>query len=129
DLGNVRFTQTQQQADGNRVTFVQYDDLNRPTVIGEAELKDVPEENIQGGPAVGRATERINPNELHCYPEVQTPHTVNRTLWATPSKPSNVISFWISGQLSTSACLPAAYAPAQEETTPVGPYLVHPANY
>lgn len=37
-VGNVRFTQTQKQADEGRLTFNQYDDLNRPVLIGEANL-------------------------------------------------------------------------------------------
>lgn len=38
DLGNLRFSQNQKQADDNRMTFNQYDDLGRLTVVGEATI-------------------------------------------------------------------------------------------
>ncbi|MEP7220123.1 MAG: RHS repeat domain-containing protein, partial [Bacteroidota bacterium] len=39
-LGNVRFTQNQEQYWKGRMTFTEYDDMNRPTLIGEAILCD-----------------------------------------------------------------------------------------
>ncbi|MEP7219513.1 MAG: hypothetical protein ABI876_11390, partial [Bacteroidota bacterium] len=39
-LGNVRFTQNQEQANQGRLTFNEYDDLNRITLVGEASICD-----------------------------------------------------------------------------------------
>src|SRR5690606_20937069 len=37
-MGNVRFAQTQQQSNAGQLSFTEYDDLNRVTLIGEADL-------------------------------------------------------------------------------------------
>ncbi|MGE3801092.1 MAG: hypothetical protein AB7H80_08745, partial [Candidatus Kapaibacterium sp.] len=39
-LGNVRFIQTEEQYEEDRITFNEYDDLNRLTIVGEADFLD-----------------------------------------------------------------------------------------
>ena len=48
-LGNVRFAQTQEQSDNSRITFNEYDDLNRLVIVGEADFHDPPHGGGGGG--------------------------------------------------------------------------------
>ncbi len=50
-VGNVRFSQTQEQHDSSRISFFEYDDLNRITLIGEVELE---KESIENDPNFGK---------------------------------------------------------------------------
>jgi RHS repeat-associated protein len=75
NVGNVRFSQTQLQADSNRMTFTQYDDLNRPTVIGEVEFY------AEELPSPGdRWTDVLDPTYLHDDGKSAI-LTANKTLW------------------------------------------------
>jgi RHS repeat-associated protein len=75
-FGNLRFLQTQQQAVEQKMTFYQYDDLNRMTIVGEATFNNtnqnyldstgfikatIKENNIN----LNRITDQIEPNYLH----------------------------------------------------------------
>lgn len=128
-LGQVRFVQSQEQAEGERVMFTEYDDVGRPTVIGEAKVTGAGSGDNQGGaPSLGRLTEKLDPNILHIPLSQQTTPTVNRTLWSSTT--ASIAQVWNWGLLTTTAtCLPAASAEAQEEVSPIGPYLVHPVTY
>lgn len=74
DLGNMRFAQTQDQFASGNMSFNQYDDLGRLTVMGEAVLPTAGET---------RLTDILNPNYLH-DDAVSGIATANSTLWQTP---------------------------------------------
>ncbi|MBU3741653.1 MAG: RHS repeat protein, partial [Candidatus Kapabacteria bacterium] len=89
----VRFSQTQQQANDNRVSFFQYDDLGRLTAAGEAKLpaqvKSVRDAGVimrllespwELYESAGRYTDILNPDELQTAAN-REPVTVNRTLY------------------------------------------------
>lgn len=52
DVGNVRFVQTAQQAIEGTLTFTEYDDMGRVTLIGEARLDSIPTSGGGGGHAL-----------------------------------------------------------------------------
>lgn len=74
DLNNLRFSQTEDQFAAGKMSFTQYDDLNRMTVTGEAVV-----------PTAGqtRLTDILDPNHLH-DDGVSGLLTANATLWHEP---------------------------------------------
>lgn len=112
DVGNVRFVQTQQQADDQKITFTQYDDLNRPTVVGEADFTSTlfgitvnPMNSFQEGVNKNgvinpsRLTNNFRGNKL--YNGYTDPVTVNRTLYAE----GNIIVPTFGSRIGTT-CMP-----------------------
>ncbi|MBK9246544.1 MAG: hypothetical protein IPM69_00145 [Ignavibacteria bacterium] len=98
-VGNVRFTQTSEQDSLSKLTFHEYDDLNRITVVGEARLTNTPHDTL---PNLNRLTDVLDPNVLHDNGQSGI-LTANKTMWndsstySTPSIPTNA---------SQSDCLP-----------------------
>lgn len=89
NLGNVRFTQDEKQAEKNLVTFRNYDDLNRVTLIGEAyvdETEQCPlynEETGIGGCNNGtRLTDLLDGNVMHV--QGGSILTANRSMFLSP---------------------------------------------
>lgn len=119
-LGNVRFTQTEKQAQEHKVTFYEYDDLNRPTFVGEAKIDITTVAQPYGyqafNPLPGtsrpsvfpftRLTDKLNSDVLNNN-EANGILTVNKTLWTTPvvSMPNT-----LQGIVPTGICdAPGAY--------------------
>src|SRR5690606_26997900 len=73
DLGNVRFVQDARQAEKNLLTFNQYDDLNRITLVGEAYIDEAgtcppydDDNSASGGCGDGsRLTDKLDGNVMH----------------------------------------------------------------
>lgn len=140
-LGNTRFVQTQAQADSIVVTFQEYDDLGRRTLIGEARLGGEPggggghglsepkgkTEGTLGFPShpvvnLNRLTDQLDPNILHDN-NTSGMLTANKTVqlgWLVP-----LPSFWTSNELEQTLCRPIPPLPQQ----PVGQLLRHPVAY
>lgn len=146
--GNVRFTQTAEQAGNGQLTFTQYDDLNRVTLIGEADLDDSgvggggedPPHGIVAGGTPGERTGTGKREQVMSFP----PHpvvnlgrltdaldasylhddatsgiiTANKTVWQTPQVA--VPSFWLFSSLAETWCIPQ---PIMD--VPVPPYITH----
>lgn len=80
-LGRLRFSQTEEQAQRRKVTYRQYDDLGRPTLVGEAELFP-----IQGVTVVEpRLTESLDPEVLHTG--IDDLMTANKSILLDPVRP------------------------------------------
>src|SRR5690606_18276718 len=133
-LGNVRFSQTSEQAAKNLLTFNQYDDLNRITLVGEAYIDDKGEcpayndDNNAGGCGDGsRLTDDLDGNILHLPGECLL--TANRTLFMTPSWGTNTFANLTSFRLSD--CDELQPEPRLGEIEPPTlPLITHPTiNY
>jgi len=92
-LGNLRFSQTQQQSDDNKLSFYEYDDLNRLMLVGEALICNtnaattfVPTsiEDYINGISLNRLTDDIDPSVLNDG-NVSQYLTVNQTIFMEPS--------------------------------------------
>jgi YD repeat-containing protein len=90
-LGNLRFSQTEEQARRGQMGFTEYDDLNRPTLIGEAVItksgcatfcEDSLYETAYscGGSTSGRLTDSIDADVLHIGAGSTSILTASRTL-------------------------------------------------
>ncbi len=139
-MGNARFSQTQEQANADRLSFTQYDDLNRPTIIGEAVLGANPfnEDTVAAAFALGggsgggggssspagRRTMTLDPNRLHTG--VESILTANRTLWMTPAVAVPAVPA-LSEVMTCPLILPDTAL--GEQTAPVGPFIRRPAQY
>ena len=67
-LGNLRFSQTEEQFENNELVFYEYDDLNRLTLFGIAYLNEggyTDPEEINGEMVFNRVTDGLDPNILH----------------------------------------------------------------
>ncbi len=118
--GNMRFTQTQAQAERAAMTFHEYDDLNRLTVTGEA-LIGAPPQNPNGP----RLTEQIDPTVLHTGGSAPI-LTANPTLWPAPPAPTPAV--WAAPDAHTVENCPFdPFPPLYETTVAQVPYVVHPA--
>jgi|GEM_PF-1072303 len=143
-LGNLRFKQSQEQFAHNLLGFTQYDDLNRPTVIGEAVIErpsicgPYAEDYLTGGCAATvpestpRLTAQANPNRMNIgLMSDTTILTANPTLAMTPlaAQPSFFVNgSTIDGRLSM--CLLPPSLLLGETSAPVGPLVRHWArNY
>jgi len=143
-LGNMRFTQSQEQFAHNLLGFTQYDDLNRPTVIGEAVIYrqsicgPFAEDYLTGGCAATvpgstpRLTAQADPNRMNIGAMSDTTIlTANPTLAMTPlaAQPSFFVNgSTIDGRLSM--CLLPPSLLLGETSAPVGPLVRHWAgNY
>lgn len=78
NVGNVRFTQTQKQAEENKLMFLEYDDLNRVTICGEATI-DSTTRDTSGT----RLTAVLEPTYLHDS-GLSGILTANKTVWMSP---------------------------------------------
>ena len=77
-LGHLRFSQTADQFEKRRVTYRQYDDVGRPTVVGEAELLPIPGSPLPEPPL----PTLLDPEILHTG--VDALLTANQTLLLPP---------------------------------------------
>ncbi len=128
-VGNARFTQSQQQATDGKLTFTEYDDLNRPTVIGEARiltegLASAP--SVTGEPYLNRLTERIDASILQDSGQ-STTVSANKTLFQQAVR--SVPSFWNPIFIDSSICPLMPDSVLGETETPIGPFLKHPTQY
>ncbi len=143
-LGNLRFSQTQQQAEDGVLIFNQYDDLNRLVIVGEAQF-DVdpdggPTHGASGGKGRGdqvqsgfaalptRWTDALDPNVLN-NGVGGDPLTVNSTIWidGTPANP--VPAVWNLTELWETSCTPAGFGQLPGQVVLPPAFLRHPANY
>lgn len=132
NLGNVRFVQTAEQATKNLLTYTQYDDMNRVTLIGEAyidEKEDCPpynEDNPEsGGCGDGsRLTDKLDGNVLHVAGGSLL--TANRTMFITPW--TGTTTFAALSTFRIKNC-PLNPEPRLGETTmPPLPLIMHPTT-
>jgi RHS repeat-associated protein len=139
-LGNVRFAQNAEQARHNALTFTEYDDLNRPTLIGEAVItRDgscspyyedslywvcTPPTDSLGG----RLTETLDPHLLHLSNDNNTIITANPTMATFPTDANDTATMFIKGMLMQgfiSNCVLPKSTLLAETSTPVGPSVMH----
>lgn len=145
-MGNVRFTQTEKQADEEKLTFYQYDDLNRLTLVGEAQFlpdhpssiesddgKGDPEKRgaalprLASIPNLNRPTDQLADatHYLHLDPGSGHPLTYNPTLWDNGFNPTlqapRVIDIPFS--IETACMLPGGTAYDEGSTAPPPPYM------
>jgi RHS repeat-associated protein len=143
DVGNVRFTQTEQQSRDSLMTFNQYDDLDRITLIGEASFRQAGSWDHNGKPA-GEGAPRIMSSSALYEPRLSDAAdprrlndggmssilTANATLWIDPqSYGRSVPSAWPLGSLDSTTCSPGPSAMLGETDWPVPPFLRHAALY
>lgn len=90
-LGNVRFTQDERQAEAKTLTYNQYDDLNRITLVGEAAIDETgtcpPYNEDQSGATCGngtRLTSTLDGDVLHIVSHPAPLLTANPTLFRQP---------------------------------------------
>jgi RHS repeat-associated protein len=147
DLGNVRFTQSQEQADSNRLTFSEYDDLNRLTLVGEASVDvtggggliglrpaSVGKERtrlLSSGASVDtnlhRLTDTLDPRFLHTGTGASSqPVTYNTTLYQNPVV--SVPGFASLGAFTYSLCGLPADTMLGETAAPIAPFIKHPVQ-
>ncbi len=150
---NVRFVQSQAQADEGKMAFNQYDDLNRLTLVGEAYF-GVPEGGGSGevtAPVAGmdyknqsangdaiqsdasaalnlnRWTDLIDPDVLHNL-SFADPLTVNTSIWNDSPPPNPVPQFPMAGVLEETDCIPAGVGMLPGRFAPPASYLKHPVG-
>lgn len=121
DMGNVRFTQTQTQHDEGKLTFTEYDDLGRLTLVGEARIDNSISIGLTAGttthekrektlsfPAhptlnLNRYTDQFDANILH-DDSVSAILTANKTIWQNPV--DSLPLFWAWPTLTETSCGP-----------------------
>ncbi len=114
DFGNLRFSQDQNQADSAKISFFEYDDLNRLMVSGEAKLlapwqtAEPISNEIHENYVFGRFTDIIEPNELQNG--LTDILTLNSTLWSE-------------------TLLDTTYCDRKLELDSIHPLSVYPINY
>jgi RHS repeat-associated protein len=140
-LGNVRFSQNAEQARHNALTFTEYDDLNRPTLIGEAVLNrsegSCPpyyEDSLYWectpptDALANRLTERLDPNLLHLSNDDNTIITANPTMATFPTDANDTATMFVKGPLMqgfiSNCALPKSIL-LGETATPTGPSVMH----
>ncbi|MCE2503338.1 MAG: RHS repeat protein, partial [Chlorobi bacterium] len=136
NAGNLRFTQTEQQNNDQKLTFYQYDDLNRLTLVGEAQF--VPEyhpgtegdlEKKTGLSATDpRLSDRLEEQThyLHLGTGSDYPLTWNPTIWTEPYgavPPTPQVQNALNGMAVEENCLPDMMT-IFDEMPPNPPYLV-----
>gem|GEM_PF-1518773 len=122
--GQLRFSQTKEQAKQNKVSYLEYDDLGRMIVSGEATL-DTMLSDFRNSPV--RLTDTLNPDKLN-YNGFNTSTdllTVNKTLWSLSNV--NMPAFWSLDSLVSTLSFPVL-SDTLENLIP-GTYLMHPVNY
>lgn len=132
-LGNVRFSQDSEQAVKNLVTFTQYDDLNRMTLIGEAYIdttEQCPLYNEETG--IGtcgngtRLTDKLDGNVMHVVGGSIL--TANRSMFLSPVFGTNTFQHhstyqWRNCQLDPESRL------GETERTPTPMVMHETANF
>ena len=121
-LGRLRFSQNDEQASQNKVSYVEYDDLGRITISGETKIDTAVLDLRQS--TTTRLTDALNPDVLNVYPESNNLVTVNQTLHLTSTV--TIPTFWRIDSLFAVSCLGdnIAITPLQKP-----PYLAHPLRY
>jgi len=129
DLGNVRFSQNAAQAEKGLLSYTQYDDLNRVTLIGEAYIDNESrcggynEDANSGGCGDGtRFTDMLNGNVLHIGIPAK-PVTANPTTFLTPYTAPPTFTPVESFRLRN--CLLDPEARLDETTRPPTPLIMH----
>lgn len=97
DLGNVRFVQDEKQTKQHLLTYNQYDDMNRLTLIGEAYIDEweicgpYNEDNLYSMSCGNgsRLIDGLDPNKLHIF-NYPSPVTANPTIFKSPLMDSPV---------------------------------------
>lgn len=143
-VGNARFTQSQDQANNSLLTFTEYDDLNRVTVIGEAKIATGGQQtgramgDKRGGGLQGAATDtldlnrwtdRIDPTSLADGGQSAI-LTANKTLWMTSQQSVPGMFSYDSVGLEMSNCeFPAPSSLLGETEPPMPPFIKHTVGY
>ncbi len=146
DLGNLRFSQTREQATLGRMTFNEYDDLNRLTLVGEAtfpppntgggvsvepglRVQRRPKDNgrsqlasLPGDPNYHRMSDSLDPNILHDL-GMSSILTANVTIYQLPLV--SLPQVWRWDSLAQSSCTLSPDLHAGETSAPTGPLLRH----
>ena len=124
-VGNLRFLQGEEQARKDRITFNEYDDLNRLVIVGEAVFSDQSRHGTPvGPPGGGRWTDVLDPTVLHDEGNSGI-LTANMTLWFDPaSYGKSIPTFWSTLDTIFRDC------PEMKMINPdaTGPFLKHKAE-
>ncbi|MGA2297270.1 MAG: hypothetical protein ABSG15_06975, partial [FCB group bacterium] len=129
-LGQLRFSQNKLQADSNRVSVFEYDDLGRTTVIAEAKINPLglqlhePLIYSDTSWSFGRLTEVLKPDTMNNIPLGQAlPPTINITLYLQPTHSSTFSQY---PYVASTDCLFGGFD-YPGDNNPVPPYFWHPA--
>ena len=124
NVGNMRYSQTQEQANGRRVSFHQYDDLNRLVLVGEAEIgtKQHDDHLLNTGALAGRLSEL--PAATLRDGGSSAIVTANSTLWMATSLPVPVLPHDTLWSITTCSVPPDPASGA--DVGYAGPVLVAP---
>ncbi|MBC8145313.1 MAG: RHS repeat protein, partial [bacterium] len=123
NLGNVRFTQSSDQHANGLLTYTQYDDLSRPTAIGEASVADTAN-------AQTRLTSRLDGNRMHTDVPGDVSSTMNHSLWqAAGAVPQPRVWAYATLRLLPMGCQLRPTTILGETNDPPQPYLSHPIGY
>lgn len=130
-VGNIRFAQDEQQAAQGLLTYFQYDDLNRPTLVGEAAIDETDicdpynEDDLFASnscPSGGsRLTDQIDGSHLQIDPE-EGILTANPTLWMSAPPPP---LFPSSDTYALRTCTLQPEIRLHESATPETPLIHH----
>lgn len=143
--GRLRFSQSQEQADSGRLTFTEYDDLSRPTLIGEATIS-----GSGGGITIGggtgkrngrsaplhvldsagfaRLTDSLDGDQIYTGLSGSSTPTVNPSIYLTPTGPIPPAVPPLSQFDSVTCPLPKNLM-LGETALPAGPFIKHPVAY
>lgn len=137
--GNVRFSQNQQQANDSKMLFTEYDDMHRPTLIGEAAFQ--PQTVNESAPGSGLPNPTLNLNRLtdnlpgtRLYNNYNDPVTVNRTLYSSsyyaPTFDYGTFNDCLPDVVPGKGALVAsALSQLDCQYQPMQPVLQHPVGY
>ena len=131
--GKLRFAQNEDQYEGNKLSFIEYDDLGRVKIVGEATI-DVSgltiSNPVQNGDnwTFSRLTDQVSPDVLH-YSGYGSGGdigilTANSTIWNTPAR--DVPTF---DPYFTRSDVTSDYLEFSTYDSLVPPYIVHPVDY
>ncbi|MBK9247189.1 MAG: hypothetical protein IPM69_03535 [Ignavibacteria bacterium] len=131
--GNIRYSQNERQAEENKISFIQYDDLDRITLKGEAKLSSDALTPLQSysssypipAPSV-RLTDCLDAGVLHISTGTPPPVTVNTSLYKVPDNYPATLTI----NSDTTPCLPSPGSHLSYEIGPIqSPYLKRSAQY
>lgn len=129
-LGNVRFVQDQQQAETNTLTYNQYDDLNRVTLVGEAAIDETGncapynEDRPDAGCGNGtRLTDKLDADVLHILSSPAPILTANPTLFRRPYEAIPTFAWVESYVLKNCGLNPLGMLGETER--PTAPFIMH----
>lgn len=140
NVGNVRFSQSTDQCANGQLTFTQYDDLGRVTLVGEATFTDDVARmtdtalraavNGRESLALGRPTDLLDPTRVHHGLGPDPDPSVNRSLYlAPPPLPQSRVWAYATQTIVPGGCQLQPTSILGERHDPDQPYLSHPIGY